>query len=326
MAKINWDYPGSKTGYDEFGRRIEATPQGGLFLVGPGGERAFWTQPAPGPTPVPAIGIPNVGATDIKPLSPTPPITFDPLLSPENILKQGQAAIDAAKAPVDPSKFIVPGARELLTQNINEQLNINRAAAQSDFAARGMTGSSTEVQTLTRDLPAAADKALAEGTIKLLTAAYPLALQDKQTIVDSTFKSVSLSTQLRSVIGDEQFKKLSLDQQRELANQDVQLKLKLADIEMKFQASMKQAEMAFTAAENEKDREVARQQFEYLKAERNKARTSSFMSSITSVLGMGIGAALAAPTGGMSILAGAALGGAAGGAAGGGFSNLFMLD
>jgi hypothetical protein len=248
----------------------------------------------------------------------TPQVTFDPLLSPTNILQQGQDALAAAKAPVDPTKFIAPGAMALMTQGVNEQAGIAKASAQSDFAARGMTGSSTEVQTLTRDLPAAAQKALAEGTVKLLQAAYPLAIADKQTIVDATFKTASLTTQVRQMIGDEKFKQLSLDQQAQIANQDVQLKLNLADIEMKFQAAMQQAQQAWQGAENDKDRAAASAQFEYLKSQRKNAQLGAFTSSLTTLAGAGIGFMVGGPVG--------AVVGAGIGSAGGGLANLFMTD
>lgn len=297
--------------------RVNADGTTERVLIEPPQGYDIWGRSIQTPSPT-AITLPQLNPNEIPRIS-TPPITFDPLLSPANILSQGADALKAAQAPVDPTKFIVPGAQELLTKGVNEQLNVARASAQSDFAARGLTGSSTEVQTLTRDLPAAAQTALQEGTIKLLQAAYPLALQEKQTIVDATFKSASLTSQVRQLIGDEQYKQLSLNQQAEISNQDVQLKLNLADIEMKFQAAIKQAEFAFTAAENEKDREVARQQFEYLKSERNKARQGAFISSLTTIAGTIIGAVYGGPVG-------AAVGASAGKAAGEGFSGLFMTD
>lgn len=279
----------------------------------------------PTPTPLPQVTVPSLGGgmPALLPGPSTPSMTPDPLLM--GALKQGQDAINLANTPVDPTKFIAPGAVALLTKGVNDQLNTNRANAQSDFNARGMTGSSTEVGTLTRDLPAAANQALAEGTVKLLQAAYPLAMADKQGIIDATFKTASLTTQIRGLIGDEKFKQLSLDQQREIANQDVQLKLKLADVEMKFQASMKQAEFAFQRAENDKDRAVAQQQFEYLKQQRQKAQESAFITSLTSLAGIGIGLAMAPATGGASMMmTSAAVGGMAGQAAGQGISGLFL--
>lgn len=267
---------------------------------------------------IPLISTPSLPAAPIQPLAPISAPAMDPLLSTGSILQQGQAAATAAAAPVDPTKFIAPGAMDLLTKGVNEQANINKASAQSTFGARGLTGSSTEVQTLTRDIPAQANQALAEGTVKLLQAAYPLAIEDKRMIVDSMYKTTSLSQSMRQLIGDESFKNLSLQQQRELANQDTQLKLTLADVEMRFQAKMKEAEFAFTAAENDKDRAAAQQQFEYLKSERNKDRTGAFIKSLTAIAGVGIGFA----TGGVG---GAILGGLAGNVAGDAFGGLFTM-
>ena len=302
-------------------------PATGAF-IDPATGKLFTANGNPYVAPAPPITIPTPNLSGgFSPTVPAPaPTSFtpDPLLL--GALTQGQDAINLAKAPVDPTKFIAPGAVDLLTKGVEHQANVARASAQSDFANRGLTGSSTEVQTLTRDLPAQAQVALQEGTVKLLQAAYPLALADKQAVVDATFKTASLTTQIRGLLGDEKFKMLSLDQQRELSNQDVQLKLKLADVEMKFQAAMKEAEFAFTRAENDKDRAVAQQQFEYLKSQRAKAQQGAFISSLTTLAGIGIGLAAAPATGGASMmLTSAAVGGMAGQAAGGGFSGLFQL-
>lgn len=301
----------------------------------PAGYDLFGNQTA---APLAPMSVPTPALPAFTPLAPTPTPQFDPLLSTKGIYDQGQAAIDAARAPLtDAVNAIVAPQIPLLTQQVQDQENVDRSSAQSTFGARGLTGSSTEIQTLTRDIPAMAHKALAEGTVKLLTAAYPIAAADKAAIVDATFKSASLSTQLRSLVGDEAFKKLSLDQQRELANQDVQLKLSLADTEMKFQASMKEAEFAFQHAENEADRQIQRQQIQYLQDERKKAREGAFIKSLTTLVGIGVGVGLGA-TGaigpmamaGGAVVPGWAVGGAAGmigGNVGGdAFSNLFLMD
>lgn len=292
--------------------------------------------------PPPTIAIPQINTGALQPLkpiqspmgnsfmpaaTPSPSGGIDPSLSTQSLLTQGQAALTAAQTPVDPTKFIAPGAVDLMTKGVNDQLNINRASAQSDFNRRGITGSSTEIQTLTKDLPAAANAALQEGAIKLLQAAYPLALADKQATVDAMFKTTSLSTQIRSMIGDENFKMLNLNQQRELANQDVQLKLTLADLDMKFQAQMKQAEFAFTAAENDKDRAIAEKEYQYLVSERKKAREGAFMKSLTTLAGFGIGLAMAPATAGAStLMMYGGLGAMGGGAAGDAFGGLFTMD
>src|SRR3990167_10805910 len=85
---------------------------------------------------IPPINVPSLNIGTPQPLVPSTPMTFDPLLSPASILSQGQDALALAKAPVDPTKFIVPGAQALLTKGIQEQANVARASAQSDFAAR----------------------------------------------------------------------------------------------------------------------------------------------------------------------------------------------
>lgn len=263
----------------------------------------------------PTIKVPTLDSAPTVSSPELPSLSFDPLLSPASILKKNEDAVAAAKAPVDPSKFIVPGATDLLTQGLNEQLNINKASAQSDFLARGMTGGSTEVQTLTRDLPNAANKALAEGTVKLLTAAYPLAMADKQSNVDALFKSASLATQIRSIIGDEAFKGLSLKQQAEIANQEATLRTRLAQIDMEFQSSIKNAELAFQMAENDKDRKIAEAQYQQLLEARKKARTNSFFSGLTTIIGTGVGAYYGGPAGA-----------AAGASAGKTFGDMFIMD
>lgn len=305
-------------------QNIQTDSMGRKWVVNAQGMRIAEFKPAAAPISAP---MPPAMSGIVPSVSAPQTISLDPLLSPSNILSQSQAAIDAAKAPLDPSKFIPPGATELLTKQVNDQLNINRSNAQSDFLNRGLTGSSTEVGTLTKTLPDQANQALAEGTVKLLTAAYPIAASEKAAIVDSMFKSVSLSTQLRGILGDEAFKTMSLQQQREVANQDAQLKIQLADIEMRFQAAIKNAEFAFTAAENDKDRAIQQQQLDYLKSERSKARQGAFLSSLTSLVGFGIGLAMAPATGGAStLLTYGAIGGAAGKEAGNSFSNFFLLD
>ena len=272
----------------------------------------------------PAITLPTSSAPGAAPLAPVQAPMIDPLLSADNILSPIQAAQAAfAKPTMTAAREFIEPSIPLLTQKVNEQAGQQKAAAQSDFLNRGITGSSTEVQTITRDIPAAANKALVEGINQLLLQAIPLAQNEKSMAIDTALKTASLSTNLRQVLGDEAFKTLDLNQRRELANQDVQLKLKLADVEMKFQAAMKQAEFAFTAAENDKDRAVAAQEYQYLLSERKKARQGAFMSSLSTLVGLGIGVALAPATGGASTLA--AYGGL-GATAGGGFANLFMLD
>ncbi len=243
-----------------------------------------------------------------------PQLSFDPLLSPESILAKSDAAVKAAQAPIDVSSIVNPQI-PLLTQELNNQLNVNKASAQSDFLARGLTGSSSELQTLTRELPAAANKALAEGIIKLQTQAIPLAQNEKQLASDAAFKSASLTTQLRTTIGEEQFNRLSLVQKQQLAEADMKLQRELKSIDQQFAERTQEAQFAFQRSENDKDRAIAETQYQNLQDERKRSRQGAFFSGLTSIAGLGIGAYFGDPTTGLL----------AGNAAGSAFQNLFQL-
>lgn len=241
---------------------------------------------------------------------------FDPLLSTQKIYDQGQAAIDAASAPVDINNFVAPQV-PLLVKGVTDQLKVAQSSAISNATNSGFEKSSRTAQDVNVSLPAQAQQAIADGIVKLTTSAYPLALQEKQMIIDTQFKGVGLTMQLRQMIGDEGFKALSLNQQNAIANKDAELRLKLADLDMKFRVAMKKAEFEFTNAQNEADRDIKRQEMAYLKSERERERKSAWIGSLAAIGGAFLGAS-AGPQG---MLAGAYIGQTVGK----GFSDSFDL-
>mgnify|MGYP001559734732 CR=1 FL=1 len=262
----------------------------------------------------------------VAPLAPFAHPTMDPLLSVSAIQKQTNDALAAANKAVSVD---ITNEAAVLVPQVKQAGMEARARTQSDAMARGMTGSSTERGSLLA-VDAATEKMVSEGIQGLYEKKYPMALQEKQMIVDANFKAAGLTQQLRAMVGDEAFKSMSLEQQREIANKDMELKLKLTEIDMKFQMAMKQAEFAFTRAENEADRDIKRQEMDYLKSERQKEREGAWVSSLTSLAFIAGGAMIGGPAM-MGMAAGSAGSGALMGgmlASGGGsnlFSNLFLM-
>ena len=72
------------------------------------------------------------------------------------------------------------------------------------------------------------------------------------------------------------------------------------------------------------DRAAAAEQLDFVKQQYNQGRKDKMNKSIASMVGMGIGALAALPTGGMSVGAGAILGGIGGGAGADAFG--FFMD
>lgn len=260
--------------------------------------------------PTPTIASPSPLMFNPTANSATPDLSFDPMLTPSSILSRTREAESLARSPLDSAvaTMIAPQIGQL-TESLQQQENVEKASAQSTFGARGLTGSSTELQTLTRDIPTQTQRSLAKGVVDLTAAALPIAQREREFASETALRGASLSTQLRSIMGDEQFKKLSLQQQKSLADQDAKLRVDLANLDVRFQTALAKAKMEFEAAENEADRAVAQQQMDILQQERRKARNASFFKSLTTLAGIGIGAFFGGP-------AGAAVGGAVGGTSG----------
>lgn len=236
---------------------------------------AWQNTPGPAAPEVPILQLPDMGYTAPQTGGvSTPSLSFDPLLSPESVLGGVKSKLDQNTGDI--ARRIVEPQLPLVTQAVENFINQQKSSAQSDFLARGLTGGSTEVQTLTRDLPAAGAKALSDATTKLIADAIPQAQNEKQLAL----QGASLATQWRQMLGTEKFNMLSLDQRAKIADADRQTQVKLAQIDMQFKAKLAEAQMRFEAAQNQEDRLVADEQFRLLQKERSKAREQAFFQGL----------------------------------------------
>lgn len=278
-----------------------------------------WTQIPDGTPDTSLLAAPGSAYPDINSLLPSRDyqISTDPLLSPQAVLEKSQAATAVAMRPsADVANALIAPQIPILEKSIGEQTNAAKASAQSDFLARGMTGSSSEVQTITRDIPAASAKALAEGEIKLFAEALPIAQRQKEIQAAALGKEVDTSVKLRELVSTEKFNSMSLQQKQDLAKADAGLKITLDQIDKAFQARLTQAKFAFEHAENEANRAIEQQKLDFTISQYRQSRKDAFTKGLTSIAGFIAGGAIAGPAGSGFNWSGAAAGASAGNAAG----------
>lgn len=249
-------------------------------------------------------GLPKIDPNSIyKPQ--TANFTIDPLLSPSALLGRMDAASKAAGASTtDIARGFVAPQIPLLESSVADSVSQARANAQSDFLRRGLTGSSTELYTLGRDIPAAGMKALSDAEVNLLTQAIPLAQNEKQLNFQAASKGAEFGVSLRKLIGDEEYNKLSLDQKDRITQADIALKVQLDAIDKNFQAHLEDARQAFQWASDESDRKVAADKYQAILDAQKQAKKQAFLKSGLTLAGAGVGATMGQP------LVGAEVGGA----------------
>ena len=218
--------------------------------------------------------------SDFKPYTPSSvQFTTDPLLSIDSILAE-------SKKPLDATSIIAPQLPLLQEDALLMGGQLKADAISEIGTRRGLAGGSTLAGTVFKDIPGQVNKAYADAQTKLLLEALPIAQAEKQANVQNAIS-------LRSMVGDEQFKKLGLEQQERLAASDQSLKIELSNIDREFNARITIAQQKFEASQNEIDRQIAAKQYQELLSERKKAREGAFLSGLTSLVGMGIGAGMA---------------------------------
>lgn len=283
---------------------------------------SFWNLPPAPPPPVVTPTIPTVGA-------PTPEPGLDAAALLQSIGQANnfsQQAANAASAPItDMVNNIVAPHIPLITSAVNEHIASQVADWASSESTKGTVGSS-RADLGTAKIRGSGAKSIADQIAQLITQAIPLAQNDRNAKVAAlqgqaatAAKTGEFGLSLRGLVSDEKFKTLSLNQQASIFNADAELKKQILQIDQQFQAAQTKGQMDFQNAQNDKDRAMYAQQIQMAKDAASKARTQAITKSLTTLAGMGVGAALAAPTGGLSIPAGMAIGGQGGAAAGDGF-------
>jgi hypothetical protein len=198
-----------------------------------------------------------------------------------------ESVLSSINQPLDANiDSIVAPQYKVLQDNLNRQEAQNRSNAQSTFMQRGLTGSSSELGALTRDIPGQTQQALATGYAGLVAGAAPIAQRQNEANLQARLS-------LRNMITDEQFNSMSMEQKDRLAQQDQQLQLALKQLDMKYGIALEQARQAFEAAENDTDRGIASEQSEKLrrarKDESDRALTVAYMQTVAKFLGGAIG-------------------------------------
>lgn len=224
----------------------------------------------------------------------TPPAALD-----FNALLQGaQSAQSIAAQPLAPqAQALIAPQLPILKQNVEGFLGQQKANAQSDFLKRGITGGSTETQTLIRDLPTQAAGILAQGEADLFSKALPLAQAQQQAQVQAAQAESQFGLSLRSLVSEESFKTLNLEQRENLTRADLQMKSELSRVDQNFQAQLLIAQQNFESAQNELDRQIAQEQLNQLHEQRREASRDAIIGSIIvaggSILGGPLGAGIA---------------------------------
>ena len=216
-----------------------------------------------------------------------------------NALLQGaQSARTIAAQPLVPqAQAIVAQQMPQIKANVEAFLGQQKSNAQSDFLRRGITGGSTEQQTLIRDLPTQAAGILAQSEADLFAKALPFAQAQQQSQVQAAQAESQFGVSLRSLVSEERFQTLNLQQRENLSRADLQMKSELSRIEQQFQAQMLIAQQNFQAAENELDRQIAQEQIQQLSEARRQASKDAITGSLITAGGTILGGLLGGPVG-----------------------------
>lgn len=250
-----------------------------------------------------AAGRPDwdVNVNNSSPPSLFKPISYgmsmDPLLETGSIMGKIQDANKILTRPsTDFAKELLLPSFEMVKRDVGEQAGKMKAGFIDEAVKRGIIGSSTLEGQLTQEVPSWASRALADAETNLLLQGLPIAQQEKKLLAESIFREAETGITLRKMVGDEHYQKMSFEQKERLTKADQDLQFELKKIDQEFAEKMQEAEFNFQRAENEKDRRIAAQQYQQLLNAQRSARQNAFMSSMISMVGMGVGA-YAAPAG-----------------------------
>lgn len=222
-----------------------------------------------------------------------------------------QQASDALGQPIP---TFTPELNEAMLQQIQNSIlsqgNLAMQGTEARLANRGLTGSTTEAFALNDTDKNVADT-FANATLQFLMQSGQSAAQNRQFLVSS------LMNQAQSLLGASQQTESLVTGREGNANQlDLarnQLQAQIDQFNRTFSENQRQFQDNFNFQKEQAGSNMAllMQQLSQPKG------GGSPLSSLGAFGGMGLGAALAAPTGGMSIPVGMALGGAGGGFLGG---------
>ena len=229
-------------------------------------------------TPVVPIAPPNY-----KP-------TLDPLLmEPQLFSAAGRPSTTLAQPVTRTVQDIIRPLIPIIEKSINERTLQAQSNAQSEFMRRGLTGGSTELQTITRDLPAQGTRDLADAESQLLLQAIPLAQREKESLAGAQAEEAKFGVSMRSLVSNEQFQTMSLEQKDRITQADNALRLELQRIDNEANMSLLLVQQNFERAQNAEDRAIAEKQYQDILNEKQRARRTAFLKGITTVIGAGVG-------------------------------------
>jgi hypothetical protein len=199
----------------------------------------------------------------------------------------------------------------MLRRESGELLASAQSKSISDFAKRGLTGSSTELGTTYKDLVAEAEKNLLDKQTKLMTDLYPVALQEKQ-------MGITTGLSLRKLVTDEQFNSMTLEQKDKLAAAENQLKRDMQQIDKDYEVRINEAKMNFQSAETEKQRQFAQEQMAKIESDMAGAKKMQIWKGLLTLTGGVAGGILGSGEGDT-------MGGVKAGLEGGGILSSFIM-
>jgi len=158
------------------------------------------------------------------------------------------------------------------------------ANAKSEFTRRGIRDSSTDLQTILRDLPSEAQKNVSMAIADLLAKSTATAMEQKKL-------ETSTSVTLRSLISDEQFKTMTLDQQERFKTDDISLARELKQLEIANDQKQLDLKIAYQKETDQKERDLIAQLMRKQEERYADARKAAFTKGLIS-LGFGVGGAV----------------------------------